>query len=157
MPATTPGGWPYVLPADHPVEYPAASQNLANKLEALGLKVAFAKKGSDQTGIASGGGAGFTCTLSNVRIGAPVLGIILHNGACTNAGSLYIAAVWTGLTADYNNGPQLSVAAAAAVQSVYINGGPATAGTVTLTYNITPGAGGTSSVLSRSQFLLVSL
>lgn len=33
MPAMTPGGWPYVLPADHPLEYPAQSQSLANLLE----------------------------------------------------------------------------------------------------------------------------
>lgn len=34
MPATTPGGWPYVLPADHPLEYPAQSQQLATALDA---------------------------------------------------------------------------------------------------------------------------
>lgn len=31
--ATTPNGWPYVLPADHPLEFPAISQQLANLLE----------------------------------------------------------------------------------------------------------------------------
>lgn len=31
--ATTANGWPYVEPADHPLEYPAVSQQLANKLE----------------------------------------------------------------------------------------------------------------------------
>lgn len=33
MPANTPGGWPYVLPADHPVEYPVQSQQLATLLD----------------------------------------------------------------------------------------------------------------------------
>lgn len=33
MPANTPGGWPYVLPEDHPLEFPAHSQALANKLQ----------------------------------------------------------------------------------------------------------------------------
>ena len=36
MPATTDGGWGYVLPDDHPVEFPAQSQALANSLEAAG-------------------------------------------------------------------------------------------------------------------------
>lgn len=31
--ATTPNGWPYVLPADHPLEFPALSQALADKLD----------------------------------------------------------------------------------------------------------------------------
>lgn len=31
--ATTANGWPYVVPADHPLEYPALSQQLANLLE----------------------------------------------------------------------------------------------------------------------------
>lgn len=41
MPATTPGGFPYVLPADHPLEYPAMSQQLATLLDQLaaGLSV----------------------------------------------------------------------------------------------------------------------
>lgn len=30
--ATTPNGWPYVAPTDHPLEYPAVSQQLANLL-----------------------------------------------------------------------------------------------------------------------------
>ena len=34
MPATSPGGFPYVLPADHPLEYPAQSQQLATVLDA---------------------------------------------------------------------------------------------------------------------------
>lgn len=38
MPENTPGGWPYVLPADHPLEYPAASQTLANKLDTVAVK-----------------------------------------------------------------------------------------------------------------------
>lgn len=33
MPGTTPGGWPYALPADARVDWPATSQQLANKLE----------------------------------------------------------------------------------------------------------------------------
>lgn len=32
--ASTVSGWPYVTPTDKPLEYPAVSQNLANKLEA---------------------------------------------------------------------------------------------------------------------------
>lgn len=32
--ATTANGWPYVEPADHPLEYPAVSQQLANMLDA---------------------------------------------------------------------------------------------------------------------------
>jgi hypothetical protein len=36
MSGTTAGGWPYVTPDDHPVEFPAHSQALANKLEAGG-------------------------------------------------------------------------------------------------------------------------
>jgi len=31
--ATTASGWPFVQPADHPVEFPASSQTLANLLE----------------------------------------------------------------------------------------------------------------------------
>lgn len=38
MPANTPGGWPYLLPADHPVEYPAQSQTLATKLDTVAVK-----------------------------------------------------------------------------------------------------------------------
>lgn len=34
MSGTTTHGWPYVTPDDHPKEYPAASQQLAEKLEA---------------------------------------------------------------------------------------------------------------------------
>lgn len=37
MPATTPGGFPYVLPADHPLEFPSHSQALANTLESMDL------------------------------------------------------------------------------------------------------------------------
>jgi hypothetical protein len=39
--ATTASGYPYVVPADHPKEYPAASQALANLLQTrfAGLKV----------------------------------------------------------------------------------------------------------------------
>lgn len=33
MPATTPGGHTYVLPADHPLEYPATSQTIALKAD----------------------------------------------------------------------------------------------------------------------------
>lgn len=33
--ATTPAGWPYVQPADKPKEYPAVSQQLANKLQTM--------------------------------------------------------------------------------------------------------------------------
>lgn len=33
--ATTPNGVPYVLPADHPLEYPTVSQQLANKVDTL--------------------------------------------------------------------------------------------------------------------------
>lgn len=35
MSGTTTSGWPYVTPDDHPYQYPAASQALANKLEVL--------------------------------------------------------------------------------------------------------------------------
>lgn len=31
--ATTPNGYPYVAPADHPLEFPASSQQLANVLD----------------------------------------------------------------------------------------------------------------------------
>ena len=31
----TPGGWPYATPDDHPLQYPAVSQQLAEKLEAV--------------------------------------------------------------------------------------------------------------------------
>jgi len=34
MGGTTTNGWPYVTPDDHPFEFPAASQTLANKLDA---------------------------------------------------------------------------------------------------------------------------
>lgn len=34
MPANTAQGWPYILPADHPLEYPAQSQQMANVLGA---------------------------------------------------------------------------------------------------------------------------
>ena len=37
MPGTTADGWPYILPADHPLEYPAQSQALANLLDSRGL------------------------------------------------------------------------------------------------------------------------
>ena len=36
MSGVTTNGWPYVTPDDHPLEFPAHSQALANKLEALG-------------------------------------------------------------------------------------------------------------------------
>ena len=39
MPATSPGGFPYVLPSDHPLEYPAASQQLTNALDASRVKL----------------------------------------------------------------------------------------------------------------------
>lgn len=32
-PATTPNGWTYLLPSDHPLEYPAATQQQAQKLD----------------------------------------------------------------------------------------------------------------------------
>lgn len=35
MPANTAGGWPYVLPADHPLEFPTHSQALAQQLDAV--------------------------------------------------------------------------------------------------------------------------
>ena len=35
MTGTTPNGWPYVTPDDHPLEFPAHSQALAQKLEAV--------------------------------------------------------------------------------------------------------------------------
>ena len=36
MSGTTANGWPYVTPDDHPKEFPAASQALAQKLDTLG-------------------------------------------------------------------------------------------------------------------------
>lgn len=33
MPSTNPGGWPYLLPEDHPLEYPAHTQQLATLLD----------------------------------------------------------------------------------------------------------------------------
>lgn len=35
MSGTTAGGWPYVTPDDHPKEFPAHSQALAQKLDAM--------------------------------------------------------------------------------------------------------------------------
>lgn len=40
MSGVTAGGWPYVTPEDHPLEFPALSQQLANKLESSGATAA---------------------------------------------------------------------------------------------------------------------
>lgn len=54
--ATTAAGWPYVEPADHPLEYPTVSQQLATKLESdasmtLGLIVPLAPWADALTGM----------------------------------------------------------------------------------------------------------
>lgn len=56
MSGTTAGGWPYVTPDDHPKEYPAASQQLAEKIDArlVALPAAVA------TGTVSTAGVGVT-------------------------------------------------------------------------------------------------
>jgi hypothetical protein len=52
MGGTTTHGWPYVTPDDHPFEYPAASQALANKLES-GPLMAAQERAADAASVAS--------------------------------------------------------------------------------------------------------
>jgi hypothetical protein len=78
MPDTTPGGYPYALPADPLVNWPATSQSLAEKLEALkptggataGLKIA--------AGTASGGDA--TVTFPPGLFTAPPAVVVVPSG-----------------------------------------------------------------------------
>ena len=65
MSGTTAGGWPYVTPDDHPKEYPAASQQLAEKIDArlVALPAAVATGTVDTAGVAVTFPAGrFTAT-----------------------------------------------------------------------------------------------
>lgn len=89
----------------------------------VNLKIAQAIKASDQTGIASGGSAGITCTLPGLRVGGKVLGILQIQAVATS-GSVPATAFLstTGLTgatvvgapsvrhtiAALNQGPQLT-------------------------------------------------
>ena len=136
MSGVTTGGWPYILPADHPLEYPATTQQLATKLDALGLRAVTALKSADQSGIASGAGAGFTATLANVPAGHPVIGIIHHVGTLNGVASEFLTAAWTGVTGAGTAGTQHTAAANAYHESNYIGLGTATGGNVTLTYSI---------------------
>lgn len=49
----TPSGWPYVTPDDHPKEYPAHSQQLAEKLEATAVVCGESTVTGDAFGVAS--------------------------------------------------------------------------------------------------------
>lgn len=72
MSGTTAHGWPYVTPDDHPVEFPAASQALANKLEST-PRVQSGFFLNDQTLVTAGTGVQFTISYPAPFSASPVL------------------------------------------------------------------------------------
>jgi len=87
--ATTADGWPYVVPADHPVEYPAVSQTLADLLEARWDTWQTEGQAVPGTGWAdfSGGGLGLMCTKA--------AGLVVAELSLKATSALTLTAGWT--------------------------------------------------------------
>lgn len=160
MSGTTTSGWPYVTPDDHPVEYPAASQALANLLEARS-RIVVAAKGADQTGIASGGSAGFSATLTGLTVGQEVLVAITAVSAATSAtvpAAAFLQATVTGGTVAPTLGPQQTTPTASgqAFQTVFVGRVTATASTVTVSYTMTFSNANAWTCFGRSAIVLLA-
>jgi hypothetical protein len=115
MSGATANGWPYVQPADHPLDYPTLSQQLATKLESaiggltpigghmyLATNVPSAVGGTTQ--LAQNAAAtlwgGVTITSNALVVPAAGLYRIALSGGYASNGSGTIRALWALLTTD---------------------------------------------------------
>jgi hypothetical protein len=91
MSGSTVHGFPYVTPDDHPKEFPASSQALANKLESA-VKVVATGTSSGNTGLAAAAGVAVNITFPVGTFTAPPMVVPTTNSARLTCGLTSVTA-----------------------------------------------------------------
>lgn len=119
-------------------------------------KATAAVKAADQAGIASGGSAGFTATLSGLRVGQFVVAIISNAFTVTTAATSYTQATPTGLTAVMAPVPPIG-SSTAVTQHTVVGVYTAAAASVSLGYTVTQSNAGAWTCKAQSSIALIAL